>query len=64
MLGSLSGRLDTSYDIVKSYCLWYAVKATVGGGLSDQLLHSKNWGDNKTENSNLNSTLVDLKLKF
>ena len=42
MLGSLSGRLDTSYDIVKSYCPWYAVKATVGGGLSDQLLHSKN----------------------
>ena len=42
MLGSLSGRLDTSFDIVKLYCLWYAVKATVGGGLSDQLLHSKN----------------------
>ena len=42
MLGSLSGRLDTSFDIVKLYCLWYAVKATVGEGLSDQLLHSKN----------------------
>ena len=42
MLGSLSGRLDKYFDIVKLYCLWYAVKATVGGGLSDQLLHSKN----------------------
>ena len=64
MLGSLSGRLGTSLDIVNLDCLRYAVKATIGGGLSDQLLHSKNWGDNKTENSNLNSTLVDLKLKF
>ena len=42
MLGSLSARLSTSIDVVKLDCLRYAVKATVGGGLSDQLLHSKN----------------------
>ena len=38
MRGSLSGGRDTSLDIVKLDCLRYAVKATIGGVLSDQLL--------------------------
>ena len=38
MRGSLTGGLDTSLDIVKLDCLRYAVKATIGGVLSDQRL--------------------------